>query len=450
MNSKLDLLLAAEIGKSLLEHNTALKTDYDKLLQNVKNCELETQRAKSTVIYHEEHENNMRLISSKKAYDKIIESLESKNAEIQSMLDHTQQHAEQTDQAHLQRQRKLEAEIEALKANLDMAAQKVQELEENKQLQQERVRQLDEKKDYQQRQTEDLELLQELTMKMEEMCIENKHLQSSKRAVEEKLIVSLQDLERLRKEFERFELTNQGYTELHDAFERQTTHIRELNDSLEDHRLILSRLRDRGVWSPHHSTTPSVSGHQSIFSAYASKQSLLGELEHAWSNSNKLSKSQSETNLSSSKSALSEKLFDFASMTERNLTSFYHAPVDYAFDTLLSTVGIEDRSLFHEAEQFLSKAYSDYDEDLFEPEGNGTIYAEKDLYPKTKPILQPNQTVMVPANEVHKGLINRIIFHIRYAFRSIFRWCRFAIILTTAIFINLWKGPDLLLNKQYL
>jgi hypothetical protein len=382
----------------------------------------------------------MRLISSKKAYDRIIESLERKNAEIQSLLDHTQQHAEQTDQANLQKQRKLEAEIQVLRANLDMAAQKVQELEESKQLQQERVRQLDEKRDYELRQTEDLELLEELTIKMEEMFIENKHLQSSKRSVEEKLIISLQDLERLRNDFEHFELTNQGYAELQEAFERQTTHIQELNDSLEDHRLILSRLRDRGLWSPHHSTAPSISGHQSIFSACASKQSLLGELEHAWSNTNKLSKSQSDTNLS----ALSTKLFDLASMTERNLTSFYHAPADYAFDTLLSTVGIEDRSLFDEAEQFLSKAYEE--QDLFEPEGNGTVYAEKDLYP----ILQQNQIVIAPSKDVQKGLINRIVFHIRYVFRSIFRWCRFAIILATAIFINLWRGPDLLLDKQYL
>jgi hypothetical protein len=390
----------------------------------------------------------MRLISSKKAYDKIIESLERKNAEIQSLLDHTQQHAELTDQAHLQKQRKLEAEIEVLRANLDMAAQKIQELEESRQLQQERVRQLDEKRDYEQRQTEDLELLEELTVKMEEMFIENKHLQASKRAVEEKLIVSLQDLERLRNDFEHFELTNQGYAELQEAFELQTTHIRELNDSLEDHRLILSRLRDRGLWSPHHSTTPSESGPQSIFSACVSKQSLLGELEHAWSNSNKLSKSHSETNLSTSNSALSAKLFDLASMTERNLTSFYHAPADYAFDTLLSTVGIEDRSLFEEAEQFLTKAYDD--EDLFEPEGNGTIYAERDLYPKPKSILQQNQMVMAPDEPDQKGLVNRIVFHIRYLFRSIFRWCRFAIILATAIFINLWRGPDLLLDKQYL
>ncbi|KAI8636515.1 hypothetical protein BD408DRAFT_478557 [Parasitella parasitica] len=432
-----NLLLAAEIGKSLLEHNQSLKSDYDKLLQNAKNCQFETRN-------DQEYENTMRLISSKKAYDTIIESLERKNQDLEQMLEQTQHNSELTIQNNLQKQRKLEAEIEILQNNLDIAAQKVVELEDSRQYQQERARQLDEKRDFQQRQTEDLELLHELTVKMEELCIENKHLQLSKKAVEEKLIISLRDLDSLRHDFENFELTNQCYEQLQEAFERQSAHIKELNNSLEDHRLVLSRLRDKGVWSPEQSNAPSVSaGPNSVISATCvSKQSLMGELENAWSK-NCLIKSKSDTNLSS----LSNKLFDLANLTERNLTSFYTAPADYALDTILSTMGIDDRSTLDEAEQFLASNCSD---ELFGPEGNINIYKEVDLYPSYRSL----PTLSATANTTQykdqpKGLINHIMFQIRYLFHSIFRWCRFAIILTTAIFINLWKGPDLLLEKQY-
>jgi hypothetical protein len=436
----IDLLLAAEIGKSLLEHNQSLKSDYDKLLQNAKNCQFETRN-------DQEYENNMRLISSKKAYDTIIESLERKNQDLEHMLEHAQQHSELTNQNNLQKQRKLETEIEILRNSLDIAAQKVQDLEESRNFKQERARQLDKKKDYEKRQTEDLELLEELTIKMEELFAENKHLQLSKKAVEEKLIISLRDLDSLRSDFENFELTNQCYEQLQEAFERQTTHIRELNDSLEDHRLVLSRLRDKGLWSPQRSNTPSVSGHHSIFSTSVSKQSLMGELENAWSK-NCLTKSKSDSNLST----LSSKLFDLANMTERNITSFYTAPADYALGTILSTMGIDDHSMLDQAEQFLSS--SSCTDELFEPEGNITVYKELDLYPNYRSLptmaitTTTTKTKLQYENQPKKGLINHIMFQIRYLFRSIFRWCRFAIILTTAIFINLWKGPELLVEKQ--
>ncbi|KAI8080678.1 uncharacterized protein B0P05DRAFT_578942 [Gilbertella persicaria] len=427
-----NLLLAAEIGKSLLEHNQALKSDYDKLLQNVKHCEIEAKQ-------QQEEEETMRLISSKKAYDSIIESLERKNAEIQQMLEQTQQESEFTNEAYQKKQRKLESEIEILRHDLDLAAQKVQELEELKK--QQHVGQLDERRDFEQRQSEDLELLEELTVKLEELFIENKHLQLSKKSVEAKLMTSLQDLDTLKKEFEQFELTQQNYLALQEAFEQQRVHIRELNDSLEDHRLILSKLRDRGLWSPH---TPSMTSKRSTSSTISTsllyqQKSLLGELEHVWKG-NGLTKSRSDTSLSqlSDTSSLSSKLYE---MTERNLTSFYNAPADYAVDTLLSTLGIEDRAMLDEAEHYLTKR-SEGDISLFGPEGNGTVYAELNLYP-----ILSKQVETVNPESPKKGLVNHILFHIRYLFRSLFRWCRFAIILTAAIFINLWKGPDLLLEQ---
>ncbi|CAO3653748.1 unnamed protein product [Mucor hiemalis] len=438
-----NLLLAAEIGKSLLEHNQNLKRDYDKLLQNAKKCE--SSIVSTTTKEEEEEEHTMRLISSKKAYDSIIESLERKNAEIQQLLDQQNHNSSLTEQQYEKKQRKLESEIDILKGNLDSAANKISELEELNQHKHQQWKMMDERRDFEQKQkTDDLELMEELTHKMQELFMENKQLQHSKKSVEEKLILSLNDLEELRKNFEEFELTHQGYQQLQESFTRQTQHVEELNYSLEEHRHILSRLKEKGLLSH----TPSVCQNNPSTSTTCSQQSLMGELENAFSystatNNNKRTRSHSDSNISTL-----SKIYDLATLTERNITSFYNAPGDYAFDTILSSIGIDNRSMLNEAELLLTRtSFDEGDSDLFEPQDKES-YAELDLYPN--PIsshllrVDPKPCQMSPPP---KGLSNRILFHIRYLFRSIFRWCRFAIILVTAVLINLWKGPDLILEK---
>ena len=410
-----DLLLAAEIGKSLLEINQTLKHDYDTLLENVQTCESVTK-----------NDTEMRLMASKKTYDAIIHSLERKNTEIQVLLDQAQHNSNLTAQQYERKQRKLESEIEILESNLESAANKILELEEQNKLKQEHWKRMDERRGFEQRQkSDDLELLEELTIKMQELCFENKQLQTSKKSIEEKLIVSLHDLEKLRSTFEHFEMTHQGYATLQEAFERQSTHIHELNASLEEHRHILARLKEKGLL---HSTTHSI-----YDASESSQQSLFGELEHAFSSRSKLTKSNSESHLST--------LGKMASMTERNLASFCNAPGDYALETLLSSIGIEDRRSFDEAELLLSM--SSYSDDLFGPPEDHTIYAEHNLYPS----VFSAQLLKSPPQEQSKGFANRMLDHIRFLFRSLFRWCRFAIILGTAVMINLWKGPDLVFEK---
>ncbi|KAI9483683.1 MAG: hypothetical protein EXX96DRAFT_594345 [Benjaminiella poitrasii] len=440
-----NLYIAAELGKVLLEHNQILRSDCDKLLRVIREFQRETVGE-----LNEDENSDMRLISSKKAYDTIIESLERKNAEIEALLEHTQQHTDSTNQSHLQKQRKLESEIQILKNDLDLAALKVQELEEHRQLQQDRIRQLDNRRELEQQRIEDTVLLEQLTSRMKELCLENKQLQTSKKTVEEKLLHSLNDLELLRKDFENFELTHQNYIALQEAFERQRIHIQELNESLEDHRLILSRLRDKALWSPHLSDAPSLStgGDLSAFSTCASKQSLMGELEDAWAKNQTdktpKPKTTAAAGIDCNLSTLSSKICDFAHLTERNLMSFCNAPADYALEAFLSTVGIENRSILDEAERFLRLPSHEYE--LFEPESNGITFVEHGLYPSM--LSTPPEEFKEGVEQPRKGLLNRILFHIRYLIRSLLRWCRYAIILAAALFLNLWKGPDLISVKR--
>lgn len=390
------------------------------MLETIKHCEQETPK-KFPVDFSFEQEDTMRLVSAKRAYQGIIETLERKNAELQASLEQTQQQAQLDSQTYAQQQRKLETEIEILRGNLEIAAQKVQELEECNRMQQERVRQLDNKRSYKEHRNEDIFLMEELTVKMEELFMENKHLYMSKKSVEEKLLRSLSDLENLRQEFESLELTQQRYDSLLAAFEVQKVHVRELNDSLEDHRLILSRWRDKGVWSPQLTTPATSESSHTSQSITISKHNLFGELEKAWNENSGLTKSQSDSNL-------------FSKNDDVLVNSFYNAPPDDASTT-------NHRSaLFDEAEYLLklSKKHISIDQyNLFEPEGNVSVYAELDLYP---PISLPQKVIEMPK----KGLLNLLQFQIRYMFRSLLRWCRFTIVLTTAVLINLWKGPDLL------
>lgn len=433
-----DLLLAAEVGKSLLEHNQNLKSDYNELLQKIKDCEEETRlySIKSIHSDNEEDDNTMHLLPSKDTYKLMIETLERLNEETQYTLEQTQQEADITNQANLQKQRKLEQEIKVLKDHLEIAAQKVEELEEQNRLQQERTKQLENKQHLERRKFEDLRLLEELTVQMESLFTENQQLHSSKKSVEEKLLRTMQDLETIRRDFESFELTQQNYEALKAAFDRQKLHIRELNDSLEEHRMILSQLRDKGVWSSGSSATPSLSGHQSLFSTCLSKQSLMGELENAWCKKY-LPKEQDPP--SSNSSSISSKLQDFASKTERSFSSFCNAPADYAIETMLSAVG--HRSILEETTELLKSvtAGSSVLSNLFEPEGNGSVYAECNIYPK---VTEHRIAMEKPPK---KGLLQLLQMQLKYLFNSLFQWCRFAIVLTAAVLINLWKGPRLLL-----
>ncbi|KAI7900026.1 uncharacterized protein BX663DRAFT_440091 [Cokeromyces recurvatus] len=443
-----NLYMAAELGKGLLEHNQVLRADYDKLLENIRNCQTEK----------ESYDNDMRFISSnKRTYDHVIESLERKNAEIEAVLEQTQKQAESTNQTHLQRQRKLESEIEILKDNLDMAAAQVQELEEERHVQQTRRKQLDDRKRLEKQRIEDEELLEQLTNQLQDLYVDNKHLQASKKLVEEKLIHSLHDLDMLRKDFENFNLTQESYLALQEAFEKQRIHIQELNDSLEEHRLVLSRLRDKALLS-HYSddTVPSLStnGDPSVFSAGTLKQNLMGELEDAWAKNQENLKSNYNHHHHHASLFSTNRLCDLAHLTERNVTSFCNAPADYALEKFLSSIGIDNRSILDEAERFFkssSSSSSNYNvDDLFEPQNDDVDFAENNLYPTyfSTAATTTTTTTDTEKEQPKKGLLNLILFQIRYLIRSLLRWCRYAIILATALFINLWKGPDLISLKN--
>ncbi|KAG1452955.1 hypothetical protein G6F46_009493 [Rhizopus delemar] len=362
-------VLVAEIGQSLLEYNQNLKKDYDHLLQDTSN-----------------QKEEIHLISNKKTYETIIESLERKNEEIQSMLEESKEAFEQSELNHERNQRKLETEIEILQYSLEVASQKVHELEEHCLVCQKRANRKHEIELREQRK-QDLIMLEEVWIKMEALDKENKLLQKSKRTVQEKLAVTLNDLNRLRTEFERLEMRQQDYRILQEAFEKQTDHVRELNDRLEEHRDVLSTFHD-----------------QPLTVSYASSQSLMYELDLSIT-----SKSYSHT------------------LHERHLASFHSA--DDALCPVLPDVRV--------------RLHQEPIEDLFPKHTN---HREYNLYPSYSP--PPTQPLKASSSKP-TPFLTQLFSHLRRLSLSFTRYCRFIFILVTAVLINLWKGPDLLLEKNH-
>lgn len=407
----------------------------------------------------QEEQQQMRIMSNLKSYNTVIESLERKNAEIQQLLDQAHEKSDSTGQSYERKIRKFEHEIFTLQNSLDIAGQRIQELEESQKTLCERTRCLDGKKIQQQR-TDDLLLMEELAFKLDQLVHENNQLKSSKNAVTENLAIALNELDTLRQGLKHFELTRESYANLQIEFSRQANHVDELNKSLEDHRVILSRLRDRGVWSSsQHSHTFSDSGlnDSNISTCFSNKNHLLGELEIAW---RKNSLNQVTTTTTSLSSLV--KIHD--ATTERNITSFYNAPADCALSSsLLSTLGIQnhdclDDSLltaeYHnndykyeydfdfddDGEYADNKEFFDYDDHL--------VYPKTNIYPSYS-AFDHRQIYVKAMNEQvpPEGFFSRILFHARSFVSTALGWFRFTIILTTAILINLWRGPTTILTK---
>ncbi|KAI7870370.1 hypothetical protein BDF14DRAFT_1720853 [Spinellus fusiger] len=429
---------------SLLENNMSLKSKYETLLDQLifGNTLSDSQSHLVHPNDSETADEEMHFVSQHHSRQAFIETLERKNAEVQAMLE--QAIAENVTAGHLNNKKthQLETEIAWLRTSLENATMRIEELKEDQHHRQERTRRSDQRH-VEQQLTEDQAFLNSLSERVSSLLTDNENLVSSKRLVEEKLSCAIRDLNQLRSQFEQFQLNQQGYHLLQEAYQRQFRHISELNESLEEHRQILSRLRERGMCATVSTTT------LNDFTAPSYKQSLLGELEHAW---------QKKTPLNTP-SLFDSKSKNIASMTERNLTCFYNAPGNYAIETFLSSAGITDCAVLESAVQFLSQSESGYqdshhgshsvlfdDLEMYGAEESQGHYDIQNLYPCLSDIHLTMDSLNT--EEPSKGIISRILYHIRCLFRSVWRWCRFAMVLATAVMINIWQGPDAMLERS--
>ncbi|KAI7860822.1 hypothetical protein BDC45DRAFT_542899 [Circinella umbellata] len=516
-----DLMLAAEIGKSLLENNIQLKTSYEDLLQqtqksyNSTTAPLPTPSSSMPVdfdsaletgssddeddFYHygdedddDDDDGEMRFIPSHRTREAMIEVLERKNIELSKRLESAIAEKEDSQRNNTKKSRKLEQEIENLKSNLEIASTKIQELEEMNQ----RQHRLERSKSLQQilRQAaknngellpeEQQQEMEELLCKIDQLEIENQTVSDSKQNLENKLADTLRDLRRLKEQFEQFQFTQSDYETLQVAYERQFRHIAELNESVEEHRGVLQKLKERGVNIHSARSTPAPSVCGSVKSQTQFRNTLLGELETEWLKRNNSTTTNNSTPLSSlSSSSLSPPppqkqetkpaLNNFSSLnnvsqfTEKALATFYNAPTaDSALESVLSKASGIDKELLDEALSFIGRIEDEHDNDKcldlheYDIQDDDDYSDDEDMDVSTMDLFGSQQQDQYPTMDLYptlsqedsfqvarvtqrpKTFLGRLRRLVRHFFRAVWRWCRFAMILTTAVLISVWRGPE--------
>ncbi|KAI8388628.1 uncharacterized protein BYT42DRAFT_611649 [Radiomyces spectabilis] len=469
-----DLILAAEIGKSLLENNIKLKTSYEELLQQTRSqanhwppsvtpaTSFEVQSHDSGIDGSDGEEefgdgqNTMRFIPSRGTREAMIEVLEQKNAELTRKLEATLEEQQSMTKTDEKEARKLETEIFTLQSHLEIASARIQELEEiNARQQRDKSLHIPSARLSAE---DELCVIEDLYAKIDQLEVEKAAAQRSKHEVEDKLATTLKDLRLLKEQFEQCQFTQADFENLQAAYDRQFRHIAELNESLEEHRTILQKLRDRGVNISSTNTTPAPSCHGSETN-FVFRHSLLSELENEWHKRNttttplatpRLSKKRSFANL-----AAFRPLRDISEFTEQSLAAFYNVPNDLSLDNLISkTTGI-DPHLLEEALSFINRIENEdfqgeigcdsqkpsTSDDIYACDFFDTSFPSEGLYPN---IHLPVECMMQQPNT----FIDSIRCMIRKLFGAVMRWCRFSIVLTVAAMISFWDGPDNLLIQN--
>lgn len=531
--SVIDLMLAAEIGKSLLENNIAMKNRYEELLNNTRSTpmlkgSLDTSPITTTTAggaalptpsssvlttsqryesdsgiesclesgsdYEDDDDDednddpshrSMRFVPSRSTREAMIEVLELKNTELNAHLETILEEQSHMDKSNTKKHRELEQEISALTSSLEIATGKIQELEDmNKRANQRRSN--DSRGNLPNPNDDDAavdrQMMEELLDQIDSLKTENDTTLQSKIDLETKLAHTLQDLRKLKEQFDHFQFTKDDHEDLKAAYERQFKHIDELNASVEEHRSMLQKLKDRGI--PIHATpAPSCIDGMDPSSSSSSgyRNTLLGELENEWMKQQQqlndclqstAQPSSSEEFVSSptsylkpSFSALSLK--DLSSFTGQSISALYQQS-DFGMESVLArAAGIDQKSL-EEAIRFVDRL-----EDQFGQEGDDCwgnelamtplqqdgedgdnahlltmfdpAFPRDGLYPDASLIRRETNTMVVATTSTISGKIQNTV---RLFFKAVWRWCRFAVILSTAVLISVWNGPDYMLLEN--
>ncbi|KAI7901865.1 uncharacterized protein BX663DRAFT_531608 [Cokeromyces recurvatus] len=462
-----DLVLAAELGKSLLEHNLQLKTKYDSLLNTVtppitpSSSTVPIQEKQVNIDNFntdlEDEENTIRFIPSRGTREAMIEVLERKNMELTAKLEQAINEQDSQSRLSLKKTRQLENEISLLKSDLHIATVKIQELQEMN----ERQKMIEATMNHvvSKRNKDEERLIDELYIEINKMKQERNNIIQSKKELEVKLAASLKDLGELKAQFEKIEFTQQDFDRLKEAYERQFTHIDELNHSIEEHRAILQKLKDKGIYLYSAFSTPTSSSyndqnytneiHDPLQSTLLSELKTLDWLNHR--SSPYVSKTSPES---------SSMLFNILEFKEKSLAAIYNAPsIDFEsvlsratgidkdiLDDTISFIDKIERQHYKEKAMVLRSHYEDDDVERYDFSCFDDQYPSSDLYPQTSDI---ERIQFKPVTiDKPKTFVERLRNYIKQLFDIIWKWCRFTMVLSIALLINAWQGPEILYAKS--
>ncbi|KAI7876505.1 uncharacterized protein EV154DRAFT_526020 [Mucor mucedo] len=427
-----DLRLAAEIGRSLLENNKALKSNYEDLL----NTPYPTPTNSSSLIETKIDDEKMtgeayEYVPANRTREAMLEILEYQNSDLSQQLETALLKQENLDRKNSKKARQLEMEVKFLQTSLDHATQKIQELEEA------RIRKTLTYKDGNTvDETNQQKWIDEncVSKQVDLLKAENDQLSQAKTEMEKKLCASLNELHLLQQQYEQFQFTTKDYEKLKQAFETQNIHIQELKSSLEEHRHIVSKLRDRGIYIPSSSSTTSSETHKRKVHHDTNKNNLLTELENAWFKHQSPPRSR-QTSISS--------------YIQPSQPIYPSLNVDSALESIILKAGVVEKDALDDALSLLGRLEDEYDHEKFLQEKRHIYYKqdnEEKVQVKEESIYsyyyEEEPEYVVQVRPTPSGIIGYAKYAIESIIQLIWRWVRFTLVMMIAVFISLKEGPD--------
>ncbi|KAI8093843.1 uncharacterized protein BX664DRAFT_295776 [Halteromyces radiatus] len=357
------------------------------LLEN--NMMLQSQYESLLQQQQQEDDTNMQLLSQRKAHQMILDELQDKNMELQQLLEDAQQQTDKLQMVHDKKARGLNHDLTILRDHLERATQKIQELEDDQRCKQQQQQQ-------QQRQQEhdddDEEEVMALFHRIQQLEQENDQLMHSRQSIQDRLNKALSDVE-LQQQFN----LNQweDYAQLTETYQRQFHQIAQLNLSLQEHRhLLLSHWMDDNTNTMNNENN----------------DTLMVELEKAWH--------RDQWNLTKN---------------DDDDDGYSSLPASIHESSGIKKDSYNDHD-FSDHVMYTKERKEEVDDGLFGPLDTDVL-TSYDLYPHIT--TSKGLVITQQQQQQQQGMVYKMQ-----------RWCRFAIVLTMAVFINVLEGPDVMLETK--
>ncbi|KAI8147789.1 hypothetical protein BJV82DRAFT_593362 [Fennellomyces sp. T-0311] len=485
-----DIKLAAELGRSLLENNLELKARYETVRQQRRASPELIIRPSTSILTRsrDTHEtasrwlqrvdsptsddgSTMRLISTQQAHEAIVRMLNEKNDAIQSSLDSTLAdlevaRASGNDQIH-----KLQDEMERLQRELENAERTIERIDQQRQ-----------QESYRQRADTPISDLVDAQLKeqMNELEADNLRLQAAKAAAQNKLDQVTHSLHQWQQRIADYETIDNQCKEKQHACQYQVDEIARLTGNVEEYRSQLQRYRDNNL-SCNDDEKVLLENDQVeklrppvLQPSMSTQTDLLSELERAWTkeHGNALSPVPSPTISSVINRRVTQQLpsinnddadgnEEYVSLLPNDVQDVWSKELD-AVHPLMSRMpsnkhysSASSKSASTDAGSPAFDTPSTAYSSSFRPPsekrcyaGGESLYAQLSFSGATggrgrafmAAAYHPRKRRLYNQQYQQQGILVLVI-------QKIWGWYRFSFILFLAVLINLWQGPDAILEK---
>ncbi|CAI2173612.1 6217_t:CDS:2 [Funneliformis geosporum] len=475
-----DLTLAAEIGKSLLENNIALKSKYESTIVQLQHLQRARTKASTFTIQHQigdkhatpiappntsfmeepmefDESDTESLQAWSSSHDFLasgeapfkrknrehqnsglnykdlenIKELEIRNQELHQQLDDALRDNNDRDKSNKAKVRKLEADVKHFQDECLMASQQIEDLErENERLVQKQKAEFWNIK-YNKKSNDNDDIIDALVQRVQELEDQNILLERSKSEIERRCSRLTAELETLQMEFNELLQTTDNYEMLQIDNLRKDEIISELSESLEEQRALVVNYRS-GIWTQKNSRANSVSD-GSIMSKAIRRLSDPDGMRAMFG----VAPKQNSQDSSIRKTLLSElenEWFRELTMFKRDVKKGNgESDTSPPFSPISSETDLKD---------FFISSGARPDDDNFD---NLTLdYLSDDEFSFLDEFDVENEK----ANQQRAWFWRRWARALVRFLRTIWRWCRFIFFLIAGLFLALYRGPDYLLPNE--